>query len=416
MQPQLTPRHNQLYTTLLREYEDTRLQLAEARLHIDRMRFGRNVDLHRQYVIRHLHNQDHNDGGDISVSYNSNGGSFVHSAATISALSMSTPALPSTIVGGGNGVISDIESHGGPGLWCSDPQISAAAGLLDKETQYSLSSTSTLKPTKVDIADALSLLSQAEGETQLPMKRGTADADHHKAETATANNSMVTPNGGSIPSDCNIDCSLPKQDYETTSTSTMYHQNTVSHGGEISSTGCNTLPGPSNKTGNRPTYTLTSNANMGRHFSSCSSDIQHTDSTPQNCQTMFTSQQSADDIPADLPMTQYSVKSDDIRAWLNEKWSGGSATGTSAAPSTSILDIENSSKVLHSLRQQVKALTEHVLNNDESIEYLYNEILNIQYDHHRLVRRLNEILKDKEDVKLALQDQVISNELMINIM
>ena len=43
----------QLYASLLREYEDTRHQLAEARLHIDRLRLGANIDIHRHYILNH---------------------------------------------------------------------------------------------------------------------------------------------------------------------------------------------------------------------------------------------------------------------------------------------------------------------------------------------------------------------------
>ena len=43
----------QLYTSLLHEYEDTRHQLAEARLHIDRLRLGANVDIRKHYILNH---------------------------------------------------------------------------------------------------------------------------------------------------------------------------------------------------------------------------------------------------------------------------------------------------------------------------------------------------------------------------
>ena len=46
-------RQRQLYSTLLREYEVTRQQLAEARLHIDRLRFGAHVDVYKHYIITH---------------------------------------------------------------------------------------------------------------------------------------------------------------------------------------------------------------------------------------------------------------------------------------------------------------------------------------------------------------------------
>ena len=46
-------RQRQLYSTLLREYEITRQQLAEARLHIDRLRFGAHVDVYKHYIITH---------------------------------------------------------------------------------------------------------------------------------------------------------------------------------------------------------------------------------------------------------------------------------------------------------------------------------------------------------------------------
>ena len=60
-------KHKQLYVTLLREYEDTRLQLAEARLHIDRLRFGANVNINRHYVINHTRGPGDSSGlGDYS--------------------------------------------------------------------------------------------------------------------------------------------------------------------------------------------------------------------------------------------------------------------------------------------------------------------------------------------------------------
>ena len=43
----------QLYASLLHEYEETRHQLAEARLHIDRLRLGANVDIHKHYILNH---------------------------------------------------------------------------------------------------------------------------------------------------------------------------------------------------------------------------------------------------------------------------------------------------------------------------------------------------------------------------
>lgn len=48
-----TDRQRRLYSTLLREYEIIRQQLAEARLHIDRLRFGAHVDVYKHYIITH---------------------------------------------------------------------------------------------------------------------------------------------------------------------------------------------------------------------------------------------------------------------------------------------------------------------------------------------------------------------------
>lgn len=43
----------QLYKSLLKDYEDALYQLAEARLHIDRLRFGAQVDIKKHYRLTH---------------------------------------------------------------------------------------------------------------------------------------------------------------------------------------------------------------------------------------------------------------------------------------------------------------------------------------------------------------------------
>ncbi|XP_003385954.1 PREDICTED: uncharacterized protein LOC100637037 [Amphimedon queenslandica] len=45
--------NKQLYKSLLKDYEDALYQLAEARLHIDRLRFGADVDINKHYIITH---------------------------------------------------------------------------------------------------------------------------------------------------------------------------------------------------------------------------------------------------------------------------------------------------------------------------------------------------------------------------
>ena len=45
--------HKLLYASLLREHKNTRQQLTEARLHIDRLRLGTNADIHRHCIITH---------------------------------------------------------------------------------------------------------------------------------------------------------------------------------------------------------------------------------------------------------------------------------------------------------------------------------------------------------------------------
>lgn len=45
--------NKQLYKSLLKDYEDALYQLAEARLHIDRLRFGAEVDINKHYIITH---------------------------------------------------------------------------------------------------------------------------------------------------------------------------------------------------------------------------------------------------------------------------------------------------------------------------------------------------------------------------
>lgn len=398
---QLSPKHNQLYSTLLREYEDTRLQLAEARLHIDRMRFGRNVDLHRQYVIRHLHNKaDGGNGPSTANDFNSNAGSFVHAAATISALSMSTPALPAA--GGGRHNLHTGSTSGSAteipalqqvksphGVWCSDPQIA----LMDKETQYSLSTSSVKPRDKIDIADASALSSSLwTGRCRGEQATDTGD---HKQVTSTSRAVCSVPSG--ILTDCSA------QEDGTTVFSMAASRPKMATKCNNSNKGFSVKNFTPNMTSNNDD-SLSGLSSMEENFDSCSLKENLHDNSFETARNIKTNT-SKDRVHTDLPTLQHSVNSDDIRAWLNEKWSG-SATGVSAP--SSINDIENSSKVLFNLRQQVKALTEHVLNNDESIEYLYNEILNIQYDHRRLAHLLSEALKNEDDLKLALHDQVTS--------
>ena len=52
--------NKQLYKSLLKDYEDALYQLAEARLHIDRLRFGADVNINKHYIITHS-KEEHGD-------------------------------------------------------------------------------------------------------------------------------------------------------------------------------------------------------------------------------------------------------------------------------------------------------------------------------------------------------------------
>lgn len=56
--------NKQLYKSLLKDYEDALYQLAEARLHIDRLRFGAEVDINKHFIITHSRMDSPSSSGD----------------------------------------------------------------------------------------------------------------------------------------------------------------------------------------------------------------------------------------------------------------------------------------------------------------------------------------------------------------
>ena len=359
-------KHKRLYSTLLREYEDTRLQLAEARLHIDKLRFGRNVDIQRHYIIRHYSEGDYgNSTGPVMPLLCPSQSDKCFSSPSLTHSPSTTPNSPVSACCQQEDNDSDHELHPS-----NDQELHSSNDTLravplhrtDRGTQYSVASLPSYNDT--DIVADMNILVPHNG-------RSVSLSDVRLLKNDKSFGKLRHPESSIISSDS-------REDRKCRS---ILHQATAGTEDIEGNSAMRTDSKQHRKVFSDPLLlgrdSSTNNGSTSLHRCRPSVTSKHlTGEVEQNYQT----------IP--------SLTSEDGRMWLNEDLSSSSLTNISL-------------RKIHMLRQQILKLMDNVRNNEESIEYLYNELVNIQQEHAQLAHCVCQIMEGKDsNSKVSLQNQV----------
>ena len=413
-----------LYATLLQEYQDARLQLAEARTHIDRMRFGRNVDLHKRYVIRHLGSAGNAKGEEYQT------------VPQIGSQSLSSEQQQDH---GGSSSVSSLNNASTVALvqlqqqddLCEQFPIDTA----DKATQYSVQSFSDMRivadiemnephnfspshhtfSIDTDCQQAARTSTNSSG-LQVPGVY-CDDAIFDRLNEQPAINCPIRSYVMSIGSSNGSNDSLlvedssqynsPAQQRQHQSLTTCNNSQSSEPGSSYHSSYSQQGPATANSSGTamyRNDETVDSCRQELHPWTVAvhhqSSSVVQSDSTPIKSPYRFVTSRCSngenDEVIKVQQVPSSPVFLEDGCGWLNEELI------------SSLSSSDGSSKKIHTLRQQILELTKNVQNNEKSIGYLCNELLNIQRDHSLLAQCVSQIMdkEEKRHSKFALRDEV----------
>ncbi len=400
---QYSQKHRRLYATLLREYEDTRLQLAEARLHIDRLRFGRNVDIHNHYVIRHgrerLRDRPHC-RSDTSLANNlssdctpSRDVLFRDQAGFKDKCTQYSPSCFSMgmdIVGDSSEITANAANSPSYIYSFSTPEVDdrSRGSTPNHTTDLRSASTGDNKHEEGDNNGCWSSITHQETQrnNQEPNSPCNDQEEYSKSYV------LVTGSSLSIGSNCTSSSQKRGEDHPVDS----LQQNGINSTGDLAATSSanTTVPpgGVHNDASGKNHAVSTGEISKGNRIDSPKPTIE----SP----LIKGPKDSNDQILGPHTTTTATILSpilEDGHLWLNEELS------TFASSS----DDDSCCKV-YKLRRHIGKLVDHIRNQDKSIEYLHAELLNIQQEHYQLARCVNEILRrqDNENEKAALHSEV----------
>ena len=412
---QYSQKHRRLYATLLREYEDTRLQLAEARLHIDRLRFGRNVDIQNHFVIRHGRERLRDRHCRSESSLANSLSSYCTPSRDVRMLfrdqagfkDQCTQYSPSSCLAVGMDIVGD-SSEMAPNA-ANNPSYTYSFSTPEVDDQ-SRSSTPNHK-TDLRSASAGDNKHEEGGKngcwgsiTHQETQRNNQDPNSSYLKPCNDQNddsyskSYVLVTGSSLSIDSNCTLSSQKKD-KNDPVDSLQHNIINSTGNLAANSSAITTISPggvhSNASGKHH-QVLTGEISKGSHIDSPKPTME----SPLMKGPKRFRDSINDQILGPHPTTTANILSpilEDGHLWLNEELS------TFASSS----DDDSSTKV-YKLRRHIGKLVEHIRNQDRSIEYLHAELLNIQHEHYQLARCVNEILRrqDNETEKTALHNEV----------